>query len=207
MTQKKYTMQIRLLSDALIGTSGGYGAIIDKDSVFDEAGLPFIPGKRVKGILREQADLLEKFKYLKNPVDKLFGKSGFIGSKTDYLSVSSFTIPEYEENKALLLYLIQKGKIARSEVINSFTSLRMITSIDEDGIAKDTSLRTFRILNKGLIFKGDLSFNPDELEDFENIIALTRRIGSIRNRGLGYIQCSIVENVISDIKIQKTEAI
>ncbi len=61
MVHKTYKVQIQLLSDTLIGATEVYGAIIDKDSVFDEVGLPIIPGKRVKGILRAEAELLNKY--------------------------------------------------------------------------------------------------------------------------------------------------
>ena len=47
MGQKEHIVQIQLLSDTLIGTAEGYGTVIDKDSVFDEVGLPIIPGKRI----------------------------------------------------------------------------------------------------------------------------------------------------------------
>jgi CRISPR-associated protein Csx10 len=206
MAQQKYIMQIQLLSDTLIGSAEGYGAIIDKDSVFDEVGLPIIPGKRIKGILREQADLLEKFGGL-NSVKKLFGDIGITERTTEYLSVSSFTLVDYQANKEYLKYLIQQGQISRSEVIEYFTTLRMMTRIDDEGIAADTSLRTFRVLNKGLVFSGELRFDQDEEKIFENIVSLTRRIGSMRNRGLGHIQCKLFAPVNHEIETEKSLAI
>lgn len=206
MAQQKYIMQIQLLSETLIGSAEGYGAIIDKDSVFDEVGLPIIPGKRIKGILREQADLLEKFGRLSS-VDLLFGKSGLVDKNIEYLSVSSFTLSDYKANKAYLKYLIQEGQISRSEVIEYFTTLRMMTSIDKDGIAADTSLRTFRVLNKGLVFTGELYFDPLQEADFRNIVSLTRRIGSMRNRGLGHIQCKLFSPTNQEIESEKSLAV
>lgn len=227
MAQQTYKMQIQLLSDTLIGAAEGFGAIIDKDSFFDEVGLPIIPGKRVKGVLREQAELLEKMKYpnaeqmgyrygigFNSPlsggelipkrleqlglVEKLFGKAGLTDKNTEYLSMSSFTIYEYEANKAYLNYLIQKKQISRSEVIEYFTTIRMMTKIDENGIAADTSLRTIRVLKKGLIFTGELYFDNSQESVIEQIISLTRRIGSMRNRGFGHIQCKLVAPVINE---------
>ena len=100
-------------------------------------------------------------------------------------------------------YLTQKGEISRSEVIEYFTTLRMMTSIDNDGIAKETSLRTYRVLKKGLIFEGSLIFDSNQCQDFRNILALARRIGSMRNRGLGQIQCRLLENNNSGIESKK----
>ncbi len=112
MAQQKYIMQIQLLSDTLIGSAEGYGAIIDKDSVFDEVGLPIIPGKRIKGILREQAELFQLFGNTLMDVDILFGKTGITNKNTEYLSVSNFVLPDYETNKTYLKYLIQEKMIS-----------------------------------------------------------------------------------------------
>lgn len=217
MAQKKYNVQIQLLSDSLIGATEGYGAIIDKDSVFDEVGLPIIPGKRVKGILRDETELLTKYKPIviqpkddgnnKTAIEILFGKAGLTDKNTKYLSVSNFVLREYEANKTYLKYLIQKGDITRSEVIAHFTTLRMMTRIDDDNIATETSLRTIRVLKKGLIFEGELSFDPHYLEDFRSIISLTRRIGSMRNRGLGNIQCQLIEITNPDNESEKITAL
>jgi CRISPR-associated protein Csx10 len=214
MAQEKYMVQIQLLSDTLIGASEGYGAIIDKDSVFDAVGLPIIPGKRVKGILRAETELLNKFQPIKiqskgvennkTAIEILFGDAGITDKKTEYLSVSNFVLPDYEANKTYLKYLTQKGEISRSEVIEYFTTLRMMTKIDENGIAAETSLRTFRVLKKGLVFTGELHFDPLQFNTFENIISLTRRIGSMRNRGLGQIQCKLLLPITEDVESEKT---
>lgn len=214
MAHETYKVQIQLLSDTLIGATEGYGAIIDKDSVSDEVGLPIIPGKRVKGILRAEAELLNKFQPIaiqsdknnddkKTAIEMIFGKAGMTDKNTEYLSVSNFTLPDYEANNTYLKYLIQEEKISRSEVIAHFTTMRMMTRIDDDGIAENTSLRTFRVLKKGLVFEGELTFDSDYLADFKSIVALTRRIGSMRNRGLGQIQCRLIENSKPDVKPEK----
>ncbi len=205
MVQQKYTLQISLQSDTLIGSAEGYGSIIDKDSVFDEVGLPNIPGKRVKGILREQAELLKLLGRL-NSVEELFGDIGLTDKNTKYLAVSSSVLPDYRANKTYLKYLIQEGLISRSEVIEYFTTLRIITRIDKNGIAADTSLRTFRVLKKGFIFTGELYFDPNHLENFKSIVALTRRIGSMRNRGLGHILCQLILPVASKVEPEKSLA-
>jgi len=204
MAHKAYYLQILLLSDTLIGSAEGYGAVIDKDSVFDEVGLPLIPGKRVKGILREQAELLDSFKFHRNNIKGLFGDQGLTDKNTEYVSVSNFVPEEYEENKTYLSHLIQEGQISRSEVINHFTTIKMMTRIDADGIAEETSLRTFRVLKKGLKFTGEITFNSDDFEFFKDVTSLTRRIGSMRNRGLGHIKCSVLDKPITFVKPENT---
>ena len=56
MTISSYKLQISLKSDTLIGSGEGFGSIIDTDVVFDSLGLPFIPGRRLKGCMRESAN-------------------------------------------------------------------------------------------------------------------------------------------------------
>ena len=114
MAQETFKMKIQLLSETLIGAAEGFGAIIDKDSVFDEVGLPIVPGKRVKGILREQANLLKSNGYLHIQPEVLFGTAGLTNKSVEYLSVSNFLLPDYEMNKNYLKYLIHK--IGRAHV-------------------------------------------------------------------------------------------
>lgn len=195
---KKYKLTITLISDTLIGNAEGYGAVIDKDSVFDDLGLPYIPGKRVKGILREQAELFAKYSdsnAIKNEeyINRLFGAKGLTDNNTEYLQVSNFTVADYSLNRNALSKLIKGDLISRSEIQEYFTCLRMMTRIDESGIAADTSLRTFRVLKKGLVFEGEVSFDESYFNDFQKIAALARRIGASRNRGFGHIKCSMKE--------------
>lgn len=195
MAQKNFILSITLLSDTLIGNAEGYGAIIDKDSVFDEVGLPIIPGKRIKGILREQAELYNKFAYKKDGfIEDVFGTTGQTEKNKEKLTVSNFMLENYQPNKAEIHTLIKCKDLSKSEVQGYFTSIRMMTKIDSDGIASDTSLRTFRILKRGLVFRGELGFDSDLLPHFEKIVSLTRRIGSSRNRGMGHINCTLQEN-------------
>ncbi|OJX90100.1 MAG: hypothetical protein BGP01_00360 [Paludibacter sp. 47-17] len=205
---ESHKVKMFLLSDALIGASEGYGAIIDKDSVFDEVGLPIIPGKRIKGILRSEAKLLNTYKPIKlsnnnttdDPVELLFGKPGNTNIKNESVYVSNFCVDEYDANKVFLRKEIKQGRISRSEVISYFTALRTTTRINEDGIAAETSLRTIRVLKRGFHFVGELAFDNQYVSVFKDILSLTRRIGSMRNRGLGQISCSLIDSNKHDLE-------
>lgn len=203
---ESHKVKMFLLSDTLIGASEGYGAIIDKDSVFDEVGLPIIPGKRIKGILRSEAKLLNAYKPLRlsnnnttDPVELLFGKPGNTNINDESVYVSNFCVDEYDANKDFLRQAIKLGRISRSEVISYFTAIRTSTRIDNDGIAAETSLRTIRVLKRGFHFVGELTFDNQYESIFKDILSLTRRIGSMRNRGLGQISCSLLDSNKSDL--------
>ena len=65
-----YQIKIILKSDTLIGSGEGFGSIIDTDVVFDDLGIPYIPAKRVKGIMLESAEELnEMFHVLNKNID------------------------------------------------------------------------------------------------------------------------------------------
>jgi len=75
-------IKIDLLSYTLTGSGEGAG-IIDSDVVLDDFGFPYIPSRRIKGVLRESAqevcDILGINDY--KIVNSIFGKDGFTEGK------------------------------------------------------------------------------------------------------------------------------
>lgn len=193
----KYDIKIEFLSDVLVGSGESLGAIIDTDSVFDDIGLPYIPSKRIKGILLESAQMLnamlEQFNY-NIPIDEIFGKPGI---KEGDLKIDNFYFDDYENIYNWLKYLsIQYSPIINKQrIVEQLTSLRNSTAIDEKlQIAKKHSLRKERVINKQLSFIGAVEFN----ECYENYLAIicqnVRRIGTKRNRGLGEIEIMLFKD-------------
>lgn len=199
-----FTFGIELLSDALIGSGEGWGATIDTDVVFDDIGLPYVPAKRMKGCLRESAvEVAEMFECSKldyatiKDIDVLFGKTG--QSRPSSLSFSNCNISDYNSNKQWLEWISTNntGFLSKELVLSTFTSLRQQTTIDQNGIAKDGSLRTSRVLKRGLTFFGNIE-SHDEIDDrllsFLVLAAINLRyIGTSRNRGFGLIRCTFYD--------------
>jgi CRISPR-associated protein Csx10 len=204
-----YKIKIELKSDALIGSGEGFGAIIDTDVVFDEVGIPYIPGRRIKGCLRDSAsEVLEMFEKsgIKNfikinkkgnyfeLIDKVFGTP----EKPSCLNISNLTVEEYENNKKRLAQLIKKypAILSKDEVISHFTSIRQQTKIDEvKGVAEEHSLRTVRAIKRGNVFEGDIIVDSSD-NDILKLLWLAcinlRHIGTKRNRGFGEIECKLL---------------
>lgn len=195
-------LNIELLSDTLVGSGEGWGVTIDSDIVFDKYGLPYIPAKRIKGCLRESAlEVLEMFEQAKidfaseEEFDTLFGKVG--QAESGVLSFSNAYIENYDSNKQWVKWLEDKHKsiFSKDSVLNTFTSIRRQTAIEKSGVKKNNSLRTSRVLNRGLKFFARIE-KPDEIEsrklDFLFFAARNlRHIGTNRNRGFGLISCSL----------------
>lgn len=193
-------VEIELCSATLLGSGEGWGSIIDSDTVFDKYGIPYLPGRRVKGLLRESAEeVLEMFdkaginSVAKDSLEKLFGKPG--NMLTSGCTVNNFYLRDYETLKQWIKWGENKYRIFFSKDIieNVFTEIRQQTRVDKNGVAEENSLRTERVLKKGLIFKGNISIEDNKgfLKLLVFSCANLRRIGSDRNRGLGKINCTV----------------
>jgi len=205
--------KLKILSYTLAG-SGESEVLIDNDLVFDNLGIPYIPGRRIKGLLKESA--LEVLEMLgiddSSLIDSLFGASGFIKGK---LKIPNFYISNYLIISKSIKSLIDKNKgyqilLSNSHLIKYFTEIRQQTAIDEKGIAKEHSLRTYRVLKPGIFFESkveDKDFSEREKALFYISALNLRRIGTRRNRGFGKVKCKTdyQMDVNNAIKVLKSE--
>ena len=186
---------MNLRSDAMPGAGEGLAGIIDTDIAHDECGIPYIPAKRIKGILRESAiELQDAGELSKDQVFTLFGKTGC--KKGTTLRIANGYIANYDKVRNFLRYCSQNGKIQgyfNSEAALSFyTYTRSQTTIEEEsGTAKKSSLRTFRVLKKGLTFEFDVQGAEGSISELKKICAVTKHFGLSRTRGLGEISMSL----------------
>jgi CRISPR-associated protein Csx10 len=202
-------IKIKTLSPILPGNGQTFGTLIDSDIVFDEIGIPYIPAKRIKGLLRDSASEVLDMLYLSNITNKLdlsktnndynlinsiFGLPG--ENKHSCLNFSNLHIPNYDVvSKEIATLLISKYNkiIDKNEVISSFTNIRKQTSIDpRTQTALKHSLRTLRVINKDLEFESIININYNFDEAINLLILATKnlkRMGTKRNRGFGEIKC------------------
>lgn len=202
----KYVLEIEILSDTLIGSGEGFSSIVDTDIVFDGTGIPYIPSKRVKGLLRDSAKKISELikgtiiEYSLPNCDDLFGKPGMDISSP--IKVSNLYIEDYQNNFNWLNYFTKSEKyklfFSKDSIIDYFTSIRKSTTVDDKGVAKKHSLRTYRVLSKGHKFFGDIVISNDEEKDsfeYEKLLTLSclnlKTMGTKRNRGLGEIKCTL----------------
>jgi CRISPR/Cas system CSM-associated protein Csm3 (group 7 of RAMP superfamily) len=208
-----FKLNLKLLSDTLIGSGEGWGAIIDNDIVFDDFGLPYIPARRVKGCLRESAlEVMEMFEQSgigfasRGDIGTLFGKPG--QSESGALSFSNCYLGDYSLNKQWIEWLISEYPdiFSKDAILDTFTSIRQQTAVnkneDQDsstkkGVAEKASLRTSRVLDKGIKFSGSIE-SSFELENrlFDFLVFAVRNLrymGTNRNRGLGSVLCTLTD--------------
>lgn len=172
-------------SSGLVGGPDANATVIKDDRM-----LPFIPGKTLKGLLRESAEnyikIIKGQSFADQFIVDVFGppegsfdydnQSSFFGNA----GLSSALAGQLDEQSSLLLY----------ERIAS-------TAIDEQGQAKDKSLRQIEVTAPLSLHAQIIDFpdKPGYEDAFKICLQGIKRMGSYRTRGLG--RCQFVFQKIS----------
>ena len=182
------TIKVTLLSDLCAASGDGFAGFVDSDVCFGDDGLPYIPGKRLKGCLRECGlEIINVDDEQTDAFYELFGEKGM--STPCALNIG---------NGRLANYSATANEIAgahRTEVMEAYTSIRSRTKMEDKKAAPGT-LRTARVLNKGQVYEFPVAL-ADEAKTvalLENCVKSLRSMGLNRSRGLGEIKCELVES-------------
>lgn len=187
-------ISIKLLSDLCCYSGEVYNTTVDTDVVYDDYGLPYIPAKRLKGCIREAA--LELYEMGLMPhYNAIFGKEG---SDASAFTISNARLENYDAKVKELKQFEKTDFVNQQNVLSLYTYLRTQTAVDANtGTAIENSLRTLRVLKKGLIFHADVDLeNKDYFEEFKNAVSMVKHMGVSRTRGLGLVELK-VENSLS----------
>ncbi|AKB19473.1 RAMP superfamily CRISPR-associated protein [Methanosarcina sp. WWM596] len=196
---KTFRLKFTTKSDSTFGKGDGLAGLVDVEVMHDKYGLPFLNGRTLKGLLQEECanilfslkeqnlevDLLEEFY---KSAQHLFGNPGSSDSDKSILHISNATLPE--DLKKLIKHELHNKKINSSEILNSLTSIRRQTSIDEiSGAPKKGALRSMRVILRETPFEAELSFTKDpsglDLPLLAACVKAFRKAGTGRNRGRG----------------------
>ncbi len=190
---------IKLLSDLCTSSGETYNSLVDTDVVYDTYGLPYIPAKRIKGCIREAAIEMKDMGLIKaEDFSALFGKEGHSSSG---FTLSNAYLQDYSDAKAALTAYQQADFVSQQAVLDIYTSMRTQTAVNlETGVAEENSLRTARVVNKGLVFEAYCNIKNQSLTDrLKEAVSLVKHMGISRSRGLGLVEMRLEEG-------QKTEA-
>lgn len=164
------------------GSGLAKGADVDQLVVKDEYGLPFVPGKTIKGLVREAAENINALSSKGYNTDSIFGKCDNDGSSQ---GLSFFSNAEFPESDKLTI-INEKLKMYLFSTVSS-------TAIGDDGIAKEHSLRKTEVALPCILTGYVLNVPEDGIELIKNSFRFIKRLGENRNRGLGRCEFTIIE--------------
>lgn len=163
---------IKFYSEWHCGSGLAAGADLDALVVKDSEGLPFVPGKTIKGLVKEAIEYISSFE---NTEDT----SSDNNTKQDNKCIIGnmfFTNAELENS--LRRSIIQKN-------LSKYLYRSLASTAIENGIAKEHSLRRIEVVVPCEV-QGKILEVPDELKDIIcKGLKYIKRLGQNRNRGLG----------------------
>ena len=181
MSTVKY--QIQFFSNWHCGSGLSAGADVDALCIKDSEGIPYVPGRTIKGLLRDASTFL-----FGSENSKMNAIMGISGSDTNHAPGCAFftnaTFPN--EEKALMV-----SRDLASHLFQTFAS----TAIDDEGIAKDNTLRKIETVVPCILVGEILNVPDDEsvIKMIDDALRYIKRLGLGRNRGFGRCEISIIK--------------
>lgn len=192
-----WTLEISLLSDTALGRGEGVAGLVDSEVDHDESGLPYLHGRRIKGLLSAQcAEILAALRLQgKNlngwdqVADNIFGKTGLNEETIAHVSFGHGKLPS-------LIYAdlaLSSKEFPRLAVLGALTTIRRQTKVDStSGTARDKSLRATRAIRRNLTFTSEIVFMGQSDQKMVGLLAACaaslRHIGMRRWRGMGLVK-------------------
>jgi hypothetical protein len=191
-------LQVELLSDTTFSRGEGTAGIVDTEVEHDEAGMPFIGGKTVRGLLRDSwFSMSQHFEDLAGTAERVLGKSQAV-DESCRLRIGDAVLPEAIQGAVRSAIEREIHPLTPRSILDSFTSIRYQTAENrETGAPERTTLRLSRVVLRGFTFKAPLAwlngYEPTSAD--VRLLALcalaTRHGGLLRNRGRGHIQVTL----------------
>jgi len=177
-------------------TSSGLSAGTDVDMtvIKDEIGLPYIPGKTIKGLLREAVENIKQLKpelISDTFVNEVFGEKP-TQKKLDK-EIETFEAKCFFGDAKLsknVYAQVEKNEILKAGFYKNIAS----TKIDENGQAENHSLRQMEVVIPVDLYGSIDNFSTDYKEQLKLCFDYVKRLGLNRNKGLGRCKITIVNN-------------
>lgn len=184
---KNINYKIQFFSEWHCGSGLAAGADVDALVIKDKNSLPYIPGKTIKGLVREAVEDILSFKEKKEEKEAVFRRSfGYSENIEKEIKQGCSFFTNATLSKDLQIKIIDK------KITKYLFRARSSTAIDNNGIACAHSLRRLQT-TVPCELEGEILDVPDELiEDIEAGLLYIKRLGYNRNRGLGRCQFSVI---------------
>ncbi len=187
-------VKICFKSDWHIGTGAGLPGIADNLQIRDRDGFPFIPGRSLRGVMRDAHRELHKLDHIRQDIDMSpeYVWGTFKHEQQDSVSEAGiWQISNGEINPVLRQSIMVLPVNERKTILNEFTYTASRIALDENHRVKEHHLGFIEVGRKGLEFTFTVSRRDGrELSDGERrllrlILLYVRHIGGTRRRGKG----------------------
>jgi CRISPR/Cas system CSM-associated protein Csm3 (group 7 of RAMP superfamily) len=199
------TLKVTMLSEWLVAGGFDRSSGADHIQVRDLEGFPYIPGRTLRGLLREAcraavecgADpaLGHLFISLFGPEVSSTSSGGAEAlSREREASSGSLAVTDALLPQEVVSAVKAVGdRRERQSLLRDFCSLVRRTAVGENGVAKEHTLRATEVSIPGLVFLAQVRV-PDSqsLQLLAFAAGLVRRLGASRYRGLGRCQMEIL---------------
>lgn len=194
-----------------VASGAGADSVADSVVLKDPNGLPVLPGRTVKGLLRDAMELASRSgRVSEKRVEYLFGsrlagqgdgprpedgdhqevllEQGRFSTEKGELWFGSATLPS-----AWRTWAAKAEQEARKEVLGALFTYVASTAIDERGVAREHSLRVTEVavpMELEAEVRGPAD-DPSWVDELRASLPLLRVLGSRRNRGFGRVDVSL----------------
>lgn len=189
---KDITYKIKFHSEWHCGSGLTSGSDLDALVVKDADGFPFIPGKTLKGLLKEAAVEMLQLKG-QNPENSDFIRSlfGYFDEKPIGKSEIHSKGSAFFGNAALSAHLRKKAK--EGGLLDYFFRDMASTAIGDNGIAKAHSLRRMQTVIPCELVATISGVDEKYKDELIRCLKYVKRLGQNRHRGLGRCTFEVVE--------------
>lgn len=184
---KDIEYSITFLSEWHCGSGLAAGADTDALVIKDIDGLPYVPGKTVKGLFREAAEDLIELKYTGEGFKTKFYNSFGVFSDKDDAAIGEIFFSDAELSES------DRDQIKKNQLTKFLYSRVYSTKINGSGTAEDGSLRSIETVVPCTLHGRILQVNDDLYDLLKDAANMIKHIGVNRNRGLGRVKVTIRE--------------
>lgn len=180
------------LSPWHMGSGFGEGANLDALPVKTAAGLPYIPGRSIKGLFREAVQLAVECGQL-----SLQTTTDLFGTNDKTLSRYETTAGRFQFSSATMGEAMEQWAAAQnnSQAVRELYMPLASTAIDANGLADANTLRKIEVALPVTLTAtvSTTGTETDDLAILRKVAPLIRQAGSDRHRGLGRVQVTVTE--------------
>lgn len=177
------TLEIRLLDTWHVGTGQGRGSHLDAIVARDVDGLPYVPGRMLRGLLRDAVDALEQWGHVSaGTARRIFGsESQDASSASGCIGVSDALLPEAERE---LLGHPQQGALRAGLFLSSYqTAIELASGTADAGSLRGVELVVPLTLHAQIELTGQAASTA--WDTLTQALPLVRAIGAMKTRGHG----------------------